>query len=185
MEPGPDNYMMIYHPYRAGNNPEHTPGSDSQTLSYLKQRNLRDLNRRNKFEAKIRRWIESILAKVQGPVVIAIAPGHTEGSTGQGNLLYNILGGFIADNIIDGRAQLCRTRTVPKSTSGGPGARDQANHEDTIEVYTPDLMRDKEVFIFDDVWTTGATLCACKAVVTTAGATSVKLFAVGQTAYYN
>uniref|UniRef100_A0A1X7UYQ1 Phosphoribosyltransferase domain-containing protein n=1 Tax=Amphimedon queenslandica TaxID=400682 RepID=A0A1X7UYQ1_AMPQE len=179
-----DDYMIDYHPYRGGTNPEHRPGSDSQTLSFLKQRILYDPTRKNEFEADVCTWIEEdILSGVKAPVVIAIAPGHSQDSTGEGNLLYSILGQFIArDNIIDGRTLLHRTGKVPKSTEGGPGARDQTRHEETIEVSVPEKMKDKEVFIFDDVWTSGATLRACKEVAIAAGAASVKLFAVGKTA---
>lgn len=177
----PDSYMMDYHPFRGGTNPEHSPGSDSQTLSYFKQGTLQDPTRKRAFEDSIVVWIRGILNEVKDPVVIVIAPGHLQGSTGQGNLLYNILGQFTGNNIIDGRTLLVRTTTVPKSTAGGPGARDQDRHEATIAVSTPGSVEDKEVFIFDDVWTSGATLRACQEVVTTAGAKSVKLFAVGKT----
>lgn len=41
------------------------------------------------------------------------------------------------------------------------------------------------VFIFDDVWTTGSTLKACANLVQAAEAEKVKLYAVGQTVYYD
>ena len=30
------SFYMDFHPYNDGNNPKHSPGSDSQTLNYLK-----------------------------------------------------------------------------------------------------------------------------------------------------
>ena len=82
---------------------------------------------------------------------------------------------------------LVRTTIVPnyESTEGGLEVRVKAIHKDTIKVSTPSIVEGKEVFIFDDVWTSGATLRACQEVVTTAGAESVKLFVVGKTVYYN
>ena len=59
--------------------------------------------------------------------------------------------------------------------------RDQTLHEQTIEVRNPATVRNKIVYIFDDVWTTGATLLACAEVFKSAGAIEVKLYAVGKT----
>ena len=37
-----EDYMIEYHPYYSGRNPNHTQGSDSQTLVYLKSGKLQE-----------------------------------------------------------------------------------------------------------------------------------------------
>lgn len=176
-----DGYMIPYHPYKDGKNKEHD--DDSQTLVYLKRNSVYDTQRKWRFEERIVQWLEGILGQpVTSPIVIAIAPGHKQHSDGSQNLLYNSFDKFLGwRNIIDGRCLLRRIIEVPKSATGGIAARDQTRHEQTIEVGDPATVKNKIVYIFDDVWTTGATLLACAQVVKTAGAAEVKLFAVGKT----
>ena len=88
--------MMDYHPFRGGTNPEHSPGSESQTLSYFKQGTLQDPTRKGEFEDRLVVWIRGILNGVKAPVVIVIAPGHSKDSTGQGNLIGVGMGGGAA-----------------------------------------------------------------------------------------
>ena len=54
-EDEPDSKMMDYHPYSGGNNPKHSPGSDSQTLSYLKQYGY--TNGKENFYDKVFSWL--------------------------------------------------------------------------------------------------------------------------------
>ena len=167
-------YMIEYHPYRGGTNPDHSPGSDSQTLSYLKQGLLKGNPRRKDFIDRIKVWVRQSVSEAN--VVVAIAPGHKAGPPSQNNFLYDILRNL---NVILCGDLLVRTEEVPKSTDGGP--RDQDLHEETIDVSSPDAVKDKDVYIFDDVYTSGATLGACANLVRKAGATNVKIFAVGKT----
>ena len=168
-----EDYFIEYHPYYDGNNPNHYPGSDSQSLVYLKMGyendNIEDLQQR------IKDWLKGILDNKD--IVIAIAPGHSPQSSP--NFLHDIVESLIHGNVKDGRDLLIRTRKVPKSAHGGP--RDQDLHEDTIEVTDPSKVKDKVVYIIDDVWTTGSTLQACASLMREAGASDVKLFAVGKT----
>ena len=168
-----ENYFIDYHPYNDGNNPNHYPGSDSQSLVYLKMgyqsNNIEDLQQR------IKDWLKGILGNKD--IVVAIAPGHSPQSSP--NFLHSIVGSLIHGNIKDGRDLLIRKIAVPKAAQGGP--RDQDLHENTIEVTDPSKVKDKVVYIIDDIWTIGSTLRACASLIRRAGARDVKLFAVGKT----
>lgn len=175
-----NSYMMPYHPYRGGANRDHD--RNSQTLVYLKANRLFEEQRKEEFQRMIVHWLRYGVGLEQAmDIVIAIAPGHEENSDGGQNLLYDCFNGFLGHGrrVADGRRILRRTATVPKAATGGP--RDQALHEQTIEVRNPATVRNKIVYIFDDVWTTGATLLACAEVVKSAGAIEVNLYAVGKT----
>jgi phosphoribosylpyrophosphate synthetase len=175
-----EDFFMEYHPYNKGGNPMHTKGSDSQTLSYLKQGKLFDDGRKTSFEKRIKTWLDNILTSDNSPEVIMIAPGHNAGAP-TNNLLYGLLGSVLAKipQVTDGRVFLQRTEDVPKSTDGG--RRDQRRHEETISLIAAAAVINKVVYIFDDVYTSGATLRACANVVKRAEASNVKIFAVGKT----
>ena len=173
-------YMITYHPYHDGTNSDnHSPGSDSQTLVYLKMDYLNDTIRKYNFVGRIKDWARQ---SVEANVVVAIAPGHTEGPPSSNNFLYGILSSLNIQNMIFCGDLLVRTKEIKKSTDGGN--RSQKEHEETIKVSSPDAVKGKHVYIFDDIYTSGATLCACKNVVLKAGAANVKIFAVGKTQSY-
>ena len=171
-------YMITYYPYHNGQNPLHSKGSDSQTLSYLKQDTLYDSDRKEKFEYRISEWLEGILLQErnQGNVVIAIVPGCSPESAP--NFLHAIVDKIILNKSIT-KTSLRRTEEVPKSAH--TGIRNQARHEQTIEVTNPEHVVDKVVYVIDDIETTGATLRACRKRMMDAGAAQVKLLAVGKT----
>jgi len=79
----------------------------------------------------------------------------------------------------DGSSYLQRIETVKKSTEGG--TRSIYTHLNSIVVTDPKLIEGKIVCIIDDIWTTGCTLCACARKMEEAGASDIKLVAVGKT----
>ncbi len=167
-------HYMDFHPYHDGNNPSHTQGSDSQTLNYLiipgyLNDTKKDLSKR------ISTWLQKEIFTDQD-IVVAIAPGHSPLS--QSNFLHELIGELTKGNVKDGRDILVRTRAVPMLS------RDQSLHEETIEVTDPSQVKGKVVYIIDEIWTTGAVLQACANQVRKAGASDVKLVAVGKTVYY-
>ena len=163
---------MDYHPYYGGRNPKHSPGSDSQTLAFLKDPHGWLNPKKEDLMRRIHLWLRDNL-----DIVITIAPGHSPGPSQ--NFLYSIIEHLIGGNVKDGRGLLIRTREVPKAAHGGP--RDQSLHEETIQVTDPSKVKGKVVYIIDDVWTTGSTLRACASLIRKAGASDVKLLAVGKT----
>ena len=195
-------YFMEYHPYYGGKNPKHSKGSDSQTLVYLKESDGPTTPAKKDLLKRISEWLEDVLDNVDTSessenssqsldeetiedtnpskvkdIVIAIAPGHSPKSPE--NFLHEIVGDLIGGNIKDGRDLLKRTTKVSKAAHGGP--RDQSLHEETIKVTDRSKVKDKVVYIIDDVWTTGSTLRACASLMRKAGASGVKLLAVGKT----
>ena len=188
----PDYYMFDYEPYRGGSNPKH-PGSDSQTLSYLKQGFLTEdyqQQRKRDFYKRIKSWLKKIVVscKSDGSVVITIAPGHKADPNPSG-FMHDVVGEFLDKNeslnITDGRGQLIRTKKVPKQ-SQTPGYRGESTHRGTIAINPSfkdyeDLNEDKIVLILDDVWTSGSTLRVCKEVMLTTNPKEVKLLAIGKT----
>ena len=169
--------FMDYHPYNKGRNPKHYPGSDSQTLAYLKDPHGWLNRTKEDFIKRISLWLRDKLDNLD--IVIVIVPGHSPGPPK--NFLVPIIENIIKDNcnIKDGRNLLKRTEGVPKAADGGP--RDQSLHEKTIQVTDPSKVKDKVVYIIDDVWTSGSTLRACASLIRRAGASDVKLLAVGKT----
>ena len=170
-------YMITYHPYHGGKNDKYD--TDSKALFYLKQGWLSG-KQKDDFVGRIKDWIR--LSVNEANVVVAIAPGHTEGLPSSNNFLYGILSSLKIQNMIFRGDLLVRTKEVIKSTDGGN--RSQKEHEETIKVSSSDAVKDKHVYIFDDIYTSGATLLACKNVVLNAGAANVRIFAVGKTQSY-
>ena len=168
-------YYMNFHPYYGGQNPNHYPGSDSQTLTYLKSSDRRVTPEKADLLKRISDWLKDILDNLD--IVVAIVPGHSPQSPP--NFLHPIIGNFIKGNVKDGRDLLIRTREVPKAAHDG--SRSQSLHEESIQVTDPSKVKDKVVYIIDDIRTTGATLGACASLMRRAGATDVKLLAVGKT----
>jgi predicted amidophosphoribosyltransferase len=84
-------------------------------------------------------------------------------------------------NRIDATGCLVRTKFVPKAALGGP--RSVKTHLDSIEVRDPEKIRGAEVLLLDDVTTSGASLIACRQLLSEAGAKSVKCLALGQTTH--
>ena len=178
-------YMIEYHPYNDGKNPNHTKGSDSQTLVFLKDGRYSDsasfLERKSKFQRRIKLWVRGIIDEESNKdnVVIAIAPGHSPSS--KPNFLHEIIGSVSHKQSMDGRKLLYRAEEVEKAAHGG--RRDQSRHEETICISSPKSVKRKVVYIIDDVWTTGATLRACATIMKKAGAAQVYLLAVGKTVH--
>ena len=179
--------MMDYHPYSKVKNPKHSPGSDSQTLYYLKQ--YGNTNGKENFYDQVFTWLTRELKEVGSEVILALVPGH-EANPNPGGLVHKIVKGLqdkckaeksplpFQDKLI-----LVRTKTVPKSsTSEGP--RSPSTHRETIKVrsHSPDCSG-KVVVILDDVWTSGSTLRVCQEVIRKAypKVRDVKLFAIGRT----
>jgi len=74
---------------------------------------------------------------------------------------------------------LRRTTTVAKAAAGG--ARSVEIHKDSIEVINIDNVKNKNIFLFDDVTTTGCSLEACKQLLMEAGANQVIMIALAKT----
>jgi hypothetical protein len=129
--------MIDYEPYRDGNNPNHKPLGDSQTLSYLKQGPLRDQVRETEFRSRILQWLKDhVICLHPGPVVVAIAPGHEKNSNPTG-FMHEIVKNLLPSvHISRGKVvgveccKLIRTKTVLKQ-SETRGVRSMATHRES------------------------------------------------------
>jgi len=183
-----DSYMMDFHPYRNGTNPNHTEGSDSQSLNYLKIDDIYDRYRKEEFCGRITEWLSGYLQSVlkeigDSSLVVSIAPGHLKDSRSPflcetvRDVLRNPK--FKRRGVENGSSYLRRTKDVPKSTDGGQ--RHISTHLNSIEVTNPTFVEGKTVCVIDDIWTTGCTLRACARKMEAAGASNTKMIAVGKT----
>lgn len=175
-----DAFMFAYEPYREGKNPKHN-GSDSQTLNYWKSGKIYNRERKTEFCERICTWLKNEVESLNGPVVIAIAPGHDANPNPTG-FMHEIVGSLLANlsSVFDGRCQLIRTKTVPKQ-SITPGVRYAETHRGTIGLGGPTNNTGKVVVILDDIWTSGNTLRVCEEVMSTTNPVGIKLFAIGKT----
>ena len=178
-----DDYMIDYHPYHGGENRGHSPGSDSQTLVFIKSGLLqqKDPQRYRAFRIRIYKWLVEYVKNLgdSSSIVVSIAPGHEKNS--QPIFLRDIVNDVLKQFkcVKDGSHCLRRTNTVQKSTEGG--IRTESTHRNSIKVDDSELVKDKTVIIIDDVWTSGSTLRACASLVEDAGASDTKMIAVGKT----
>ena len=185
----PDSKMMYYYPFSKGKNPKHSPGSNSQTHSYLKQEYDLEYTRETDFYKRVLSSLKIELPKFGKEVILALVPGHKKDPNPDS--LVHILARKL---LVSCRQQekpapfqeqllLIRTQTVPKSaTSQGP--RTKATHRGTIEVSpnSPDCSG-KVVVILDDIWTSGSTIQVCAEVVRGKypRVRDIKLFVIGRT----
>jgi phosphoribosylpyrophosphate synthetase len=120
--------------------------------------------------------VEPIIPK---NVVLCSVPSSDSSNTRTGiRLLAQRLA--LADRF-DGTSCLVRTKSIQKAAHGGP--RSIQIHLKTITVENGDLVRGKDVYILDDVATTGNSLQACAQLLEPFNPTSITCLALGQTVW--
>ncbi len=83
---------------------------------------------------------------------------------------------------IDGTDCLQRIVKVPKLSTGGN--RSFMAQKKSMNVIKSDVIQGRDIFLLDDVTTTGNTLIACRLLLENKGANSVREFALGATFLY-
>ena len=171
-----DENMMDFYPYKDA---RHTKGSDSQTLNYIKM-GYASLDRKEAFKRKVNDWLQSELKKIDGRIVVAVAPGH-EASQCPSGFVHDVVNDVAEKWSNVEKMKLIRTKDIPKQSKSS-GVRSKATHKGTIDVKGTVSNAGKTVVIVDDIWTSGNTLRACQdVVIAKTNPDDVKLFAVGKT----
>lgn len=166
--------LFTYHPYWLEYRSLRNPKFDDISLAILdfKKGNINAIN-------KFHRILSSKL--LRNNFVICIAPSH-ETKNSNANTPLSILAKKLikSNNLIDGTECLIRTNTIEKLATGG--CRNINIHLDSIEIKHPEIIQNKEVVVLDDIKTTGNTLKACQKLLLEAGAETVWLCALAETA---
>jgi hypothetical protein len=165
--------LYVYHPWDGGKNPN--IDKITNTLLNLKS----DKDPAVNFFSKVAKTQLLDLVKTQKNKSYCIVPSHSKGdiSNGLSRVIANIKNDFGFSNSTN---PLKRIRTVAKSSTGGD--RSVQHHLDSIEVVDESVVKDKVVFLFDDISSTGNSMEACKKLLLEKGATKVVMISFGQTA---
>lgn len=165
--------LYVYHPWDGGKN----PNIDNITNTLLNLKSDKD-SAVNYFSKVVKTQLAN-LSKGQENKSYCIVPSHTKGdiSNGLSRVIENIKIDFGFSNNAN---LLKRSKTVAKSSTGGD--RSVQHHLDSIAVVDDSSVKDKVVFLFDDISSTGNSMEACKKLLLEKGATKVVMISFGQTA---
>ena len=158
-----------YQPKRGGNN----PNFDEVSQQIL---NLKD----SKTPA-IKRFANDLHAHIPKDVVLCIVPPSRVGYGDNKSI------GLVAKELcnydrIDGTQCLFRHTELERKLSHG-GSRNRATHENSIEVRNSQIFKNKDVWLIDDVVTTGNSMRVCAKKLIDNGAKEVHCIAVGATVW--
>ena len=166
-------YMIEYDPYVTPKKDE-----DSHTLDrlLLSKRNVDESELRNdEFCKRVVAWLVGLIGESKVDM-IAVVPRPLESQ----KILKEITGrvfeelGLRGLNLLDGRSLLERFKDVVLRD------RFKRDHKQSIKVTEPERVKGKAVCVVDDIWTSGATLRACRDLLLEAGAEQVKLYAIAK-----
>lgn len=177
--------MIPYVPYNSG-----TRDTPSKNIVFLKG----DIwfNEKAAFLREITQWLSEQIKQLKNSyccVAVTIAPGHDQYSTGHGFLTHIVQAAISrARDVTDGSRWLIRHTGTESSLTG---TRDIDRHLQTIRIndqvpvtaFNQLLLGAKCVIVFDDIWTTGSTLEACKQIIENSGIDDVHvvMVAIGKT----
>lgn len=163
-------YLVPYHPWYQGNNPDFD--FHSGLILGVKRQKIEAID-------YFYKSINNILSD-NSYFVICVMPSHEQGIMPSG--IRTIGKKLCIPSRIDGTDIITRIKTIPKKTSGGP--RDfslERSSIDIINVKYINLIKGKQVLLLDDVTTTGNSLNAAKSLLKDYGAEIVAGLALGQT----
>jgi len=89
-----------------------------------------------------------------------------------------------ASTFKDGVGLLIRSESLPKNSTSGHRASKE-DHLRTISIEREDLIKNKTIFLIDDIRTTGISLESCKSLLKKTGAAEVITMSLGQTVLKN
>lgn len=158
-------FLHEYHPWRGGHNPRFD--ENSERILKLKESN----------EAAVIYYVVQLERMLLPDIAVAVVPGHQPGSKPSGVVL--VAQALARTQRIDATACLVRHTPVAKLSRGGNRSLD--THRNSIRVDRPEIVRDRDVVLLDDVLTTGNSLVACAELLRGAGARSVQAIALART----
>ncbi len=170
-------YFPMGHPERAGL-------SDSSLLFYIKTNTLLDSAQkaakylRGRIRAAITKYITENIGGYKA-VVMTTAPSSKQGD------LHQFLVEFCQQSI----AGIANVRYVPllnrnDSEPVKQRSHNQALHNRTIAaINCGTVLPDTLILVLDDIWTTGSTMNACKAILVKATGCEVRMLAIGRTTH--
>ena len=125
--------------------------------------------------------VELIGQNLGGFDAVSVVPSGTPGNESGIKKVARKLAKFTMNHKVD--ATLCLRRHTATSSYYEGGDRSVSTHLKSIELQSPELIRDKVVLLLDDVRTTGNSLQACKQILDKASPKSVVPLALAQTWY--
>jgi hypoxanthine phosphoribosyltransferase len=139
------------------------------------------LNLKNKHSSAIDFFLEKLKALISDDeVIVTTVPSHScnISSSGIRDLAQKLVQS--KKGFIDGTLYLERFKSIDK-LSNSFNKRSIETHLNSIKVSHPELVKDKQVILMDDVLTTGCSLEACKKLLLGIGAKEVKIIVLGKT----
>lgn len=139
--------------------------------------NILELKKRNRIAINYFRDILLKLMEDEEVTITTVPPHITRESSG----IRDLAGCLIESNkkYIDAIHCLERFKTVPASSP--ISRKDEQTHLSSIRLESVSLIKDKTVFLFDDIMTTGNSVNACKKILSSLGAKEVKIICLGKT----
>lgn len=180
----PDDYMIDYIPYTKGKRNDY----DSSTIRFIKMNSVRDPERQQKFEEKVKKWLRKFIMSnfPDDTVIIAIAPSSKAFT--KTSFMYDLIEEFIDEydsdlDIKNGSDMLERYKTIPEQKYIPRYKRRESTHRNSIRISSSvsRLSRRKNVVILDDVYSSGCTLRVCKELMLKTNPKNVKIVAIGKT----
>lgn len=185
------NYFYIYN-----KNEKNKYGSKSSELLYFAKTNPNDVffspELFDKYTTYFYKYVIKNLFNINQELVLCCVPSHNECdyiSNVMSHVIKHTIKKFNDDNtysviaskkIYDGSNVLYRKYEVPKSSISHE-KRSYSRQYDSLGVRNKELIKDKNVLLIDDIYTSGASMHACKEKLLENGAKKVYLFAYART----
>jgi hypoxanthine phosphoribosyltransferase len=168
-------YLRNYHPFRLLGEENHFFDDWSKKLLELK----------NKTPNLVDFWCGEIEQHLNNEsFAIAVVPSSSSENKISGiHLVAQKIAKSRQITITDASSCLIRYRSIEKLASGG--SRELTVHANSIELINCHLIKDKNIFLLDDISTTGNSLRACKELLMKAGASKIKCVALGKAVTYH
>ncbi|NCB43391.1 MAG: hypothetical protein EOM59_12340 [Clostridia bacterium] len=166
-------YFDYYYPYR------NKDGSINSDFDEWSGKILDLKNKKNIFDILSLAVIIDSLT-MHSKIIYVTVPSHSPNSEECG--LQQVVKEVIkihSGHRVDGTKYLKRYKTIDKLSKGGNRSFDV--HVNSINIINPELVKNENIMLLDDVYTTGNSINACSEILYKAGARSVQKVVIGKT----